>query len=204
MVTPPPTRSATLPALVYVLAAFGVISGSYGALNAVQSAALFAKPREVYLSIVTAKNEPLKGLVDDKTLERYDAHEADARYGRRNAALPIAGIGIVLSCLMFAGAMRAMRGDGWGLSAWRFAAAANIPYQLVSLAFAWVIARDMKSALAELPPMAKLWVGSGAFYASIGFCAVAIVYYGICVIYLRTPGVRTAFSVAAGRTPPSA
>ena len=36
-------------------AAFGVISGSYGALRAVGSAAMFAKPREVYLQLVTAQ-----------------------------------------------------------------------------------------------------------------------------------------------------
>ena len=50
------THSARLPALVYVLAAFGVISGSYGALRAVSTASIFVKPREVYLQVVTANN----------------------------------------------------------------------------------------------------------------------------------------------------
>ncbi|HEY2744120.1 MAG TPA: hypothetical protein VGL86_05845 [Polyangia bacterium] len=202
MVTP--KRTAALPPLVYVLATFGVISGSYGALRAISSATMFAKPREVYLAMVTAQNEALKPLVDAPTLEKYDAHEADARYGRRNAALPLAGVGLVLSCLMFAGAMRAMRGDGWGLSAWSFSAAACIPYQLLNLALTFVTARDLGKAVAELPPMAQLIVGNAQLLASIFFCAVAILYYGVCVIYLRTAGVKSAFSDAAARTPPSA
>ena len=200
----PPTRARTLPALVYVLAAFGVISGSYGALRAIGTASMYSKPREVYLALVTANNEVLKSFVDEKTLERYDAHEADARYGRRNAALPIAGLGLVLSCLMFAGAMRAMRGDAWGVSAWRFACLACIPYQLVNLGLVWATARDLAKAIDELPAPAKLLVGTGQLYASVGFCAVAILYYGICIIYLRTPAVRSAFSDGAARTPPSA
>ncbi|MGZ3406279.1 MAG: hypothetical protein ACXVAN_07530 [Polyangia bacterium] len=198
------SRSVTLPALLYVLAAFGVITGSYGALRAIGSVVMYAKPREVYLQMVTANNDGLKPFVDAATLERYDAHEADARYQRRNAALPLAGVGLILSCLMFAGTMRAMRGDGWGLSAWRFAALASIPYQLVNLALTTVMARDLAKAVAELPAMARLLVGSAQLLASIVFCALAILYYGVCVIYLRTPRVQRAFSDGAGRTPPSA
>jgi hypothetical protein len=197
-------RSVMLPALIYVLAAFGVITGSYGALRAIGSAVMFSKPREVYLQMVTANNDGLKPFVDAATLERYDAHDADARYARRTAALPLAVVGLILSCLMFAGAMRAMRGDGWGLSAWRFAAAASIPYQLVNLALTMVMARDLSKAVAELPPMAQLLVGNAQLLASIVFCGVAILYYGVCVIYLRTPPVLRAFSDGAGRTPPSA
>jgi hypothetical protein len=195
------TRSVTLPALVYVLAAFGVISGSYGALRAVGAATMFTKPREVYLAMVTAQNEGLKPFVAAAELEKFDAREADARYGRRNATLPLAGVGLILSCLMFAGAMRAMRGDRWGLSAWSFSAAASIPYQLLSLALTWVMARDLQRAVAELPPMAQLIEGNAQLLAAIAFCGVAILYYGVCVIYLRTPGVRRAFSDGAGTTP---
>ena len=198
------TRPATLPALLYVLAAFGVISGSYGALRAIGSATMFAKPREVYLAVVTANNEGLKPFVTAAELEKYDAREADARYGRRKAALPLAGVGLILSCLMFAGAMRAMRGDRWGLSAWSFAAAASIPFQLLDLGLTAVIARDLSKAVAELPAMARLIAGNAQLLASIAFCGVAILYYGVCVIYLRTPAVRRAFSDGGTRTTPSA
>ena len=205
MATTPAPRPATLPALVYVLAAFAVISGSYGAMRALGTAAMYAKPREVYLQLVTANNDGLKPFVGAAELEKYDAREADARYGRRNAALPLAIVGLILSGLMFAGAMRAMRGDSWGLSAWRFAAAASIPYQLVSLLLTVVTARDLSAAIAELPLAVQLYVGAAPLFTSMASCGVAIVYYGVCVIYLRTPGVRRAFSAdAPERTPPSA
>jgi len=204
MATTTTTRTATLPALVYVLAAFGVISGSYGALRAVGTAAMFAKPHEVYVQVVTANNKALEQFVSAPELERYDAREADATYSRRNAALPLAAVGLILSCLIFGGAMRAMRGDAWGLSAWSFAAAASIPYQLVNLALTVVMARDLSKAVAELPPMAQLLVGDAQLMASILICGLAVLYYGVCVIYLRTEGVRRAFSGGAARTPPSA
>ena len=193
-----------LPALVYVLAAFAVISGSYGAVRALGTAAMFAKPREVYLQLVTANNDGLKPFVAEAALEKYDAREADARYGRRNAALPLAIIGLILSGLMFVGAMRAMRGDDWGRSAGSFAAAASIPYQLLNLALGLVMARDLAKAVAELPAMAQLVLGGGQMLASILFCGIAVLYYGVCVIYLRTTGVKRAFSDAAARTKPSA
>lgn len=204
MAMPTTTRSATLPALVYVLAAFGVISGSYGALRAVGTAAMFAKPPEVYLQLVTANNKGLETFVAAPELERYDAREAEARYRRRNAALPLAVVGLILSALMFAGAMRAMRGDAWGRSAWSFAAAASIPYQLVNLALTVVMTRDLATAVAELPAVAQLLVGKTELMASILVCGVASLYYGVCVIYLRTDGVRRAFSGAAPGTRPSA
>jgi hypothetical protein len=81
------TRSATLPALVYVLAAFGVISGSYGALRAIGSAAMFAKPREVYLAMVTANNEVLKPYVAAAELEIY-AHPSQGLVKLWDACAP--------------------------------------------------------------------------------------------------------------------
>lgn len=203
MATTTTTRSVTLPALVYVLATFGVISGAYGAVTCINTAATFLKPRDDYQKIVDASSESLKSMVDPAEL-KYLTREADARYGRRNAALPLAGIGLILSCLMFAGAMRAMRGDRWGVSAWSFSCAASVPYQLLNLALTAVMARDLAKAVAELPPVAQLLVGNAQMLASILFCGVAILYYGVCVIYLRTPTVRRAFSDGAARTPPSA
>ena len=59
-----------LPALVYVLAAFAVVSGSYGAMRALGTAAMFAKPREVYLQLVTANNDGMKPFEPAADLEK--------------------------------------------------------------------------------------------------------------------------------------
>lgn len=195
-------RSATLPALLYVLAAFGVITGSYGALRGVTAAATFVKTHDEYEKLVKANTDVLKPVVGAAEVEYY-TREAEARWSHRNAALPLAAVGIILSCLIVAGAMRSMRADAWGLSAWRFAAAASIPYQLVSLALELVTARDLSGAVAALPPMQQLIAG-GAWRLSIVLCGLSVLYYGACVIYLRTPLVQRAFSGDAGRTPPSA
>jgi hypothetical protein len=194
-----------LPALVYVLAAFAVVSGSYGAARALNALSMLGQEREVYLKLVTTNNEGLKPLVPKAgDLEKYDAREADALYGRRKATLPLAVVGLILSGLLFVGAMRAMRGDEWGRSAWTFAAAACIPYQLLRFALDAVMARDLGSAVAELPPIAQLGLGGGRMLVSIVGCGFAVLFYGVCVIYLRTPGVRRAFSDAAARRKPSA
>src|SRR5437868_6744248 len=135
------TRSATLPALLYVLAAFGIVGGACGAVRGTTAAALFVKSHDEYDKLVNTNVDALKPLVSAPEIDYYK-REAAARWSHRNAALPLAAVGIILSCLMAAGAMRAMRADPWGLSAWRFAAAASMPYQLVSLALELVVARE--------------------------------------------------------------
>ncbi len=195
-------RSAALPPLLYVLAAFAVISGAYGAVTAVNTVATFGRSRDAYDRIVQSGTDGLKNLVGDGELV-YLQREAEVRYARRNAALPLAGVGLILSCLMFAGAMRAMRGDRWGVSAWSFAATASIPYQLLGLTLTILINRDLTSVVAALPPLQRLVVDN-AQRVSIGMCGFAILYYGVCVIYLRSPSMRRVFSDGAARTPPSA
>jgi hypothetical protein len=195
-------RSLGLPALLYVLAAIGVVTGSYGALRGVTAAATFVKSHDEYEKLVKLNTEALRSLVGPAELEYY-GREAEVRWSHRNAALPLAAVGLILSCLVVAGAMRSMRADAWGLSAWRFAAAASIPYQLVSLALELVTAHDLSAAAATLPPMSQLIAG-GAWRLTIVLCGVSVLYYGACVIYLRTPLVQQAFSGGVGRTPPSA
>lgn len=202
MATTTTRRATALPALLYVLAAFGVITGSYGALRGITSVATFVKSHDEYDKLLKSNRDALAALASAAELEYY-GHEADARWAHRNAALPLAAVGLILSCLLVAGAMRSMRADPWGLSAWRFAAAASIPYQLISLALELLIARDLRGAVAALPAMPQLIAGN-AWLVTVMMCGLSILYYGACAIYLRTPLVRRAFSDGAKRTPPSA
>jgi hypothetical protein len=199
-------RSASLPPFLYVLAAFGVIAGSFGGLQSIGNGVLSTKPREVYVEAARASNESFKPLVPDAEIERYSVREADVRYGRRNAALPLAIVGLILSMLLFAGAMRAMRGEAWGLSAWQLAAAASLPYQLLSTILAIATAHDLTRAFADVPSTAMLLVAKIELekLKEILFGGIAVLYFGTCVLYLRTPEVRRHFSDDAGRTPPSA
>ncbi len=206
MATTTTLRSASLPPLLYVLAAFGVVAGSFGGLDAISTGVALTRPRDVYVRAVRMANESFKPLVPAPELDRYSEREADGRYARRNAALPLAAVGLILSLLLFAGAMRAMRGDPWGLSAWQLAATASIPYQLLSTVLALATVRDLTRAFADVPSSAMMLVAKLELemLRSILVCGIAVVYFGACVLYLRTPGVRRRFSDGAGRTPPSA
>lgn len=193
------------PALLYVLAAFGLVTGAFGAQNAVATGVALLAPRDTYVRAIAAHNEPLKAMVPAAELERYGLREADARYSRRNAALPLAGVGLILSCLLFAGCLRAMLGDGWGVAAWSLAAAASIPYQLLSGTLNYLLGRDLLRVLADAPSTAMLLVAQAQFetYAARALAGIGVVYFAACLLYLRTRTVRSSFSVGR-RTPPSA
>src|SRR4051812_41837736 len=83
MASPTTIRTATLPALVYVLAASAVVPGSSGARRARAGGGFSAKPRGFYLQLAPPNNGGLRAFAAPADLEKYDAHEADARYGRR-------------------------------------------------------------------------------------------------------------------------
>jgi hypothetical protein len=200
------------PALLYVLAAFGVVFGGWGSLQSINAGLCLLKPSDAYVEqLKTARAQTVQSfgalaslLPKTAELDRFSEIEANSHYGRRNAALPLALVGVILSCLLFAGCTRTMLGDPWGLGAWSLAALLSVPYQLLSSALALVTARDMARAFGQpLPPFAESQLqfleGWTVFIGGL-----ALVYYGTCVLYLRSRSVVSRFSGGAGRTPPSA
>jgi hypothetical protein len=199
------SRAITRPPLVYILAAFGLLFGAFGAQQALGEGASMLAPRDVYVQAIERRNDLVKPTKDTDAFERYSQREAEVRYARRNAALPLSGVGLILSCLLFAGCLRAMRGDPWGVSAWSLAALASLPYQLISTTLTLLTGRDLARAFANAPAAAAMLDLRNQFATRllVGAGGVAILYFGLCVLYLRTAEVRRAFS-AGGRTPPSA
>jgi hypothetical protein len=197
-----PIRRAppSLPALLYVLGAFGVVSGAFGAQSALNTIADLIQPADVYAEKVARAYDGFKGLVPAEALERFSARQAQIQYARRNAALPLAAIGLILSFLLLAGSLRAMRGEAWGLSAWILAAMASIPYQLLSAVLAVMTANEMQEAF-KLLPAAPGWAYGVQRELSVLFSGLAIGYFATCLVYLRTGGVRSRFSDGAGTTP---
>ncbi|MDB4969384.1 MAG: hypothetical protein JWN44_5073 [Myxococcales bacterium] len=202
--SPATTRRTVRPALFYVLAAFGLVSGAFGAQSAIITGLSMLAPRDAYVHAIAARNEPLKSLIPPAELERWSVREAEARYDRRNAAIPLSGVGLILSCLLFAGCLRAMRGDAWGLSAWSLAASASIPYQLISTALAVATTRDLTTIFSAAPATVMMLVAKLQLemLGALVLGGLALVYFGTCVLYLRTVGVRRLSG--DGRTPPSA
>jgi hypothetical protein len=220
--SPPPAAvpvRAAAPALLYVLGAFGVVLGGWGSLDSLTIGFSLLTPRDTYVEkYKAARVQPIESLSQQPSLksllppkadvERFGEREAEARLGRRNAALPLALVGVILSCLLFAGCTRTMLGDPWGLGAWSLAALASVPYQVISTVLTLVTVHDTARGLAAqglqtLPPFLalQLTLQQGV---SLVWLGVALSYYGACIVYLRRPTVRARFSADAGRTPPSA
>jgi hypothetical protein len=201
----PPPRGRDKPPLVYILAAFGLLAGAFGAQHALATGVTLLAPRDAYVEAMAIHNAPLKRGVAPADFDKYSARTADARYDRRNAALPLAAVGLFLSTLLFGGCLRGMRGDPWGIAAWSLVATASIPYELISAALAWLTGADLARAVADAPSsltMMKMQVTIDTM-GEVVLAGIAVIYFGLCALYLRTPSVRRAFS-DAGRTPPSA
>jgi hypothetical protein len=140
-------------------------------------------------------------------LELMAEREADTRYNRRNAQLPLLVIELIVSGLLFAGCSRALRGDGWGVGAWTLAATVAIPYELLDAALTLVQAHDLQAVFITMPQplsLARILFLQVQTMLSVLVGGVEILYFGACIVYLRHPSVRALFSGGAGRTPPSA
>ncbi len=189
---------------MYILGAFGLVLGGFGMVYSLNSATSLLEPRDQYVRVIAdnAEKSPIP-IAPPAELRRMGERIAEVRYSRRGVVLPLAGMDFILSTLLLAGCLRAMRGQSWGLSAWSLAALASIPYQLLDGAFAIVQARDLERAFADLTPPISPALGANQAVVSVLFDIVQIFYYGACVIYLRRASLRRRFTSGAG-SPPAA
>jgi hypothetical protein len=184
-----------------VLGAFGIIAGGYGSLNSVMSAALLLKPPEEFAKLVEEHNQFWAPQLPKDDVERYSKREAEVSYGRRKAALPLAAVGLIVSCLLFAGCIRSMMGDPSGPGLWSLASAVSLPYQLLAMALALLTLRDFSRALGPAPSLLQMALDVrrlGILVTS----GIAMTYFGACLLFLRSA--RGPLSGGRGRTPPSA
>ena len=188
------------PPMLYVLAGFALVLGTFGTLYATSSAAQYLLSRDQFVQQYREQAEKQLHLPGEhatrEQLLQLCEREADALYARRGLSISLAAMNAILSMLLFAGAARAMRGLKWGLSAWSLAASASIPYTVLALTASIVEARDL---LAIYRPLGAL--GDDLSFArrlllawSEVKAAVEILYFGACVIYLRRPSLRKLFT----------
>ncbi len=201
-------RPRTRPALLVVLAIAGSILGGFGAMYAIATTPVLLEPRDDYVKALReATVRSLPTIAPTPQLEAMAEREADVRYGRRNAQLPLNAIQLIVCCLLFAGCTRALRGQAWGAAAWSLAATVAIPYQLLDTAMMLVMTRDLEAAFRTLPqPLGFLRIASLELEVmfKVIVTGLEIVYFGACIMYLRLPSVRALFSDGRGRTTPSA
>jgi hypothetical protein len=203
-----PARRRTRPTFLFVLAIAGAILGAFGAMYAIATSPVLFGPRDAYVKAFReATVKSLPPIAPVPQMEAMAEREADVRYGRRNAQLPLNAIALIVSCLLFAGCTRALRGQAWGAAAWSLAATVAIPYQLLDTAMMLVMARDLEAAFRTLPqPLGFLRIASLELEVMLKVIVTGleIVYFGACIMYLRLPTVRALFSDGTGRTTPSA
>ncbi len=192
------------PPLLYVLAAFGLVLGSFGTLYALSSAAPFMFTRDQYVNAMRDEAEkqlPLPAdAADRNAMLALEEREAEVLYDRRGVALPLAAMNMILSLLLFAGAARAMRGHAWGVSAWTLAAAASVPYTLLALAFAIVESRYLVAAYRLTPgPLAEFNVTKQHLKTLVvAFkSAVEVLYFAASWLYLRRPALKRLFEAGS-------
>jgi hypothetical protein len=177
------------PPLLYLLAAFGLVLGSFGGMFALSKALPLMSTRDQYVTAYKEWFEKLPAAKEETTA--LAEKEADVIYSRRGVALPLAGMNIILSTLLFLGCGRALRGSPWGWSAWRFAAMASVPYTVLASAFALVQAREMAAAMPN-DPIVDMAMRLSVL-KTVLLDGLAIAYYVLCVLYLRRPSIRALF-----------
>jgi hypothetical protein len=139
------------------------------------------------------------------TLLQQALAEQEAMFSRRGAILPLTLVNLVLSALLFAGCRRALRGEEWGADAWSLAAMCSVPYQILDSVITLAINGDVQRALADLPSskQARSAVPEAAWLVVLVPCALQVLYYAWCALYLRRASVQRYFSDGAD-TPSSA
>jgi hypothetical protein len=187
------------PKFLLVIAAFGILLGGYGVLNAIASGTSLLLPRDAYIKAHRDEAEKRFGETTPNlrdALVQMTEKQAAASYSRRGVALPLAAIDLILSFLMMAGCLRALRGMGWGASAWSLAAKLIIPFMILDTAFGMVRARDMAPIFAEAPQpiggFAQMGLSLHTLWTFMKSTLV-ILYCGTCVLYLRRPRIKALF-----------
>jgi hypothetical protein len=185
------------PPLFKLLAAVGILFGSLSAMYATFSASAYLKERDAFVDMYTQaaagilnpSPSPSPSPSPDPALvaarEKLPQRVAETLYARRGVVLPLAAVNLILSALLLFGCLRAWRGTMWGLQAWTWTCLASIPYQVLNTASFALQTRDLAPLFDEKmkPNLA----------AALLWMTLCILYYGVCLVYLRRARIRELF-----------
>jgi hypothetical protein len=201
-----------LPALLYVLGAFGLLIGAMTSAGSVNTALGLSIGRDQYVNAVKGQyvdviksQNPLRTMMKPADFERFAQKEAEAQYDRRTATIPLAVAGVVIACLLFSGAIRTMMGDVSALATWSLAAAVAIPHRLLTFVATVVTGHDVENALGGLKQAPWLETPLAIEQTLAGVVAIVLtMYFAACLIYLRRPTLLGRFSAGEAGSRPSA
>jgi hypothetical protein len=201
--------SMRLPRPLTALATLALLLGGYGGARALVEQVLpYVGSQEGYVSAARRELEMRNALaqpeVPSDVIARAGDRLGEKGWTRRGINLPLGLVNLVLSAMLFAGALRALARSPWGHGAWSFSARLSIPYTIVAAVVAFVEARDGWEANAalftNLSLQTNMTVETLADFEllrerifAVGGAAISLAFYAACWIYLRRPSVRALF-----------
>jgi len=184
------------PPFLKVLAVFGLVLGTLGGMDGATSALAYsALSRDEF---VKARQQTVDEQIGEPMVKLIE-RSADVEYARRNVAIPLGVMNLLLSVLLFMGCGRALRGQTWGAAAWQMAAAASIPYTLLATAFSVVLSRELDAAYHAMEGSEAILMTIGMSLRRLGVyfkTALEVLYFAVCWFYLRRPQIRALFPAA--------
>lgn len=199
-----------LPRSIYFLALVAMMVGGLGGGRALSEVAGYLGSHDGF--VIDKRREleirsHFSGELPSEVTQKAGDQLGERAWARRGINLPLSLANLVLSTMLFVGAMRALRRSKWGHGAWQFAAAINIPFTLLQTVVLIIEAQDGRDANAALISamhrtapvetlahlqlaLERLLLGGGA--------ALLCAYYLACVVVLRRPRVAALFDLGGG------
>ncbi len=195
----------SLPRTVQLLAGIAMVVGGLGGGRALSEVVAYSGDHDDF--VVARRRElevrsQITGRLPAEVLDKVGDQVGERAWSRRGINLPLAIANLVLSTMLFVGAMRALGRSHWGHGAWQFAAMLSVPYTVLQTVVLIIEAHDGRDAnvaliaamqkhgpveaLATLQTtLERVIVGAGA--------ALLVAYYAFCAVYLRRPAVTALF-----------
>jgi hypothetical protein len=199
-----------LPRALYVLGTFALVLGGFGSSRALMEQVVpYLGSHESFVSEhrreIELRNQFSSPEVAPDVIQRAGDAYGERAWTRRGINLPLGLVNLVLSVMLFLGALRALARSQWGHGAWQFAARLSIVYSLVWATVGWVEARDAFDANAALATNLslqlnipaetlagwELWRDRGF---AVAWAAILAGFFATCALYLRRPQVRALFT----------
>jgi hypothetical protein len=194
------SMSKSRPRILTILAVLTVIVGSLGVGHGLARLLSFAEGHDAFVGQMRDSFAAQLPNLPAEERQRLGEDYGEREWARRGAVVPLALVNLVLSFLLFSGAIEALRGRSWGAGAWEWSAKLSIPYTIVAMLLLRVEMHDFAAGLATsssavapgsgqaVDEMESLARGAAALYG-----LVMVGFYLACVLYLQRPKVKALF-----------
>lgn len=196
-----------LPRIVNVLAGVAMVVGGLGGGRALSEVAGYLGSHDGFVNEKRRELEVrsrFSGDLPSEVVQKVGDQLGERAWARRATNLPLSLANLLLSTMLFVGALRALARSKWGHGAWQFAALLNIPFTLLQTVVQIVEAGDGREANAALIAamhksmpvetmslvqlmMERVMIGAGA--------AILCGFYVACAVVLRRPHVAAQFTL---------